>query len=98
MFGLTKAEEATLRRLKTPRAIQDFLDTLPINHEKRGETNYSPRLVLREKKAHCLEGALLAAAALWLQGKPPLLMDFRTRGTTRTMSARSIRRTATGAP
>lgn len=38
----------------------------------------SPRRVLREKKAHCLEGALFAAGALLLQGKDPLLMDLST--------------------
>ena len=36
----------------------------------------SPRRVLREYKAHCIEGALLAAAALWLHGEPPLLLDL----------------------
>lgn len=38
----------------------------------------SPRRVLREKKAHCMEGALLAAAALWLQGEKPLILDLKT--------------------
>ena len=78
MFGLTREEERILRKLNTPAKIQDFLDSLPMNHEKRGETYLSPRRVLREKKAHCLEGALLAAAALWIRGQEPLLMDFRT--------------------
>lgn len=78
MLGLTRDEEATLRKLSAPAKIQDFLDRLPMNHEKRGETYMSPRRVLRERKAHCLEGALLAAAALWLRGQKPLLMDFRT--------------------
>jgi hypothetical protein len=45
----------------------------------------SPRRMLRERKAHCVEGALLAAAAFWLHGKPPLpgiqprAMDQQTR-------------------
>ncbi len=50
-----------------------------MNHEKRGETHMSVRRALREKKAHCIEGALLAAAALRLQGKKPLLMDLRAK-------------------
>ena len=79
MFGLTRTEEATLRKLKTPILIQDFLDRLPTNFEKNGDTHFSPRRVLREKKAHCIEGALLAATALWLQGKPPLLLDLKTK-------------------
>jgi hypothetical protein len=71
-------ERALLRKLSTPEKIQDFLDTLPINHEKRGETCYSPRVVLRKKKAHCLEGALLAAAALAFHGEEPLLLNLKS--------------------
>ncbi len=76
MFDLTKEEENTLRKLSTPIKIQDFLDAIPMNHEKKGETHFSPRRVLREKKAHCIEGALLAATALWLHGEEPLVMDL----------------------
>ncbi len=79
MFGLTKREKAILVRLDAPQKIQDFLDRLPVNFEKHGETHYSPRRVLREHKAHCIEGALLAAAALWLHGEKPLLLDLKTR-------------------
>ncbi len=78
-FGLTKNEERTLRRLSTPVKIQDFLDKLPMNGEKNGDTHMSPRRVLREKKAHCIEGALLAAAALLLHGEPPLIMNLSPR-------------------
>lgn len=79
MFGLTKQEEKILRRLDTPIKIQDYLDRLPINHEKQGDTHYSPRMVLQKQKAHCIEGALLAAVAFWIQGKPPLLLDLKTK-------------------
>lgn len=79
MFGLTKHEETLLRKLKTPALIQDYLDRLPINFESEGDTHYSPRVVLRKKTAHCIEGALLAATALWLQGKAPLLLDLKTK-------------------
>jgi len=78
MQGLTTTEERLFRKLNTPARIQDFLDKLPINHEKKGETCYSPRMVLRTKKAHCLEGALLAAAILAYHGYPSLLMHFAT--------------------
>lgn len=67
-----------LRKLRTPIAIQDFLDSLPINHEKHGETCMSPSQVLKMKKAHCLEGAVLAAAALSLHGHKPLLMNLKS--------------------
>ncbi|OJI09196.1 MAG: hypothetical protein COV08_01890 [Candidatus Vogelbacteria bacterium CG10_big_fil_rev_8_21_14_0_10_49_38] len=69
-----------LRRLSTPAKIQDYLDALPLNWEKNGETYFSPRRVLREQKAHCFEGALLAALALWLAGREPLLLDLKTQG------------------
>ncbi|MEN9560771.1 MAG: hypothetical protein RIQ56_44 [Candidatus Parcubacteria bacterium] len=78
MFGLTKTELRILKRLHTPQKIQDFLNTLSINFEKNGETLLSPRKVLKERKAHCIEGALLAALALWINGKEPLIMDFAT--------------------
>ncbi|MBA3550884.1 hypothetical protein H0W32_01600 [Patescibacteria group bacterium] len=77
MFDLTKAELSTLRKLSTPIKIQDYLDTLPINFEKKGETHMSPRRVLREKIAHCIEAALLAATALWLRGHEPLILDLK---------------------
>ena len=78
--GLTESELKFLRTLSTPQKIQDYLDTLPINFEKKGETCMSPRRVLREQKAHCIEGAMLAAVALWLQGEKPLLLDLKNKG------------------
>ena len=66
---LTKEELTILKKLNTPIKIQNFLDTLPINHEKKKETYMSPRRVLREKKAMCIEGAMLACLCLYLQGK-----------------------------
>src|SRR3989344_2119740 len=79
MFGLEAKELKILKKLSSPKKIQDFLDNLPANFEKGGETIMSPRRVLRAKKGHCLEGALLAGAALWISGEPALLMDFRSR-------------------
>ncbi len=80
MFGLTKQELAVFKKLSSPIKIQDYLDRLPMNHEKKGETHMSPRRVLREKKAHCFEGALFAATALWVNGEAPLLMDLQSTG------------------
>ena len=77
--GLTLNEYETLARLSTPIKIQDFLDTLPMNWEENGDTHRSPQRVLQEKKAHCIEGALLAAAALWIAGEPPLIMNLSPR-------------------
>ncbi len=75
---LSSQERKIFQSLRTPQKIQDFLDTLPINFEETKEGVLSPRRVLREKKAHCLEGALFAAASLAYHGYSPLLMDFRT--------------------
>lgn len=72
----TSAERRTLARLNTPQKIQKFLDEVGYNKEPDGATCYSPRLVLRHGKAHCMEGALLAAAALAFHGDPPLLLDL----------------------
>ena len=72
-FGLTPENLRELRALKTPVRIQKFLDALTYQY---GDTAWSPQRVLRERKGHCLEGALLAAAALRLNGYPPLLMDL----------------------
>jgi len=78
MYNLSKKEEKILRSLDTPKKIQDFLNKIPINFEREGDTCYSPRKVLREKKAHCIEGALLAAFCFKLQGKKPLVVDLKT--------------------
>jgi hypothetical protein len=74
---LTPAELAIFRRrLGTPARIQRFLDDMPYNTESDGETFQSPRRVLRDRTANCIEGAVLAAAALRVQGQPPLVMDL----------------------
>ena len=73
----TSAELAAFRRrLDTPAKIQRYLDAIPYNLETDGETFRSPRRVLRDRTANCIEGAVLAAAALRVQGNPPLIMDL----------------------
>src|SRR5271157_1793970 len=72
----TAAERAVFRRLATPEKIQRFLDELPYNKEPHGDTCRSPRRVLRDHTAHCMEGALFGAAALRMLGHPPLLLDL----------------------
>jgi hypothetical protein len=75
---LTPRERNTFAKLRTPRAIQDFLDRVPINWEEDGRTALSPRRVLRENLAHCFEAAVLAAACLAYHGRPALLIDLQT--------------------
>ncbi|MBU6321575.1 MAG: hypothetical protein KGI78_02070 [Patescibacteria group bacterium] len=74
--GLAPEAFSVLAKLTTPIAIQDFLDALPMNWEKGGETHRSPAAALQAEKAHCIEGALIAAAALWIHGEAPLVMDL----------------------
>ena len=74
-FGLSAADVRTLRALKTPARIQKFVDALEYQY---ADTAGSPARVLRERKGHCLEGALVAAAALRVNGHPPLVMDLES--------------------
>ena len=67
------AEIRALRTLKSPAGIQRFLDGIPYH---LAGTAWSPRTVLREKTAHCLEGAIFGAAALRVLGFPPLILDL----------------------
>jgi hypothetical protein len=76
-LGLTKAEFAALRRLDSPLKIQAFLYGLKQNFEVEGDTCRAVRAVLRTESAHCIEGAMLAACALWIGGERPLLLDMR---------------------
>jgi hypothetical protein len=59
--------------MRTPAGVQKFLDRLPYHP---ADTAWSPRRVLQEETAHCLEGAVFAAAALRVLGFPPLVMDL----------------------
>jgi hypothetical protein len=47
------------------------------NFEPDGDSCNSVRVVLRRRRAHCIEGAMLAACALWIHGEPPLLLDLQ---------------------
>jgi hypothetical protein len=70
----TRAELAFFRRLSSPERIQTFLDGL----RYRAETEPAcPRGVIAERRAHCYDGALFAAAALRRLGHPPRLVDLR---------------------
>ena len=54
-FGYSKEEIKLFRKLNSPQKIQDFLNSLPFNFEKGGESCLSPRSVLETKTAHCVE-------------------------------------------
>jgi hypothetical protein len=71
--GFSSGEIRKLRALRSPVGIQRALDAMPYH---LAETAWSPRRVLAAHTAHCLEGAIFAAAALRALGFPPLLLDL----------------------
>src|ERR1700733_3030649 len=79
-LGLSRAQARRLVRLETPARIQSFINRLPANFEPNGDTCLSAAEALRQRRAHCIEAAFIAACALWMNGFPPLLLDFQARG------------------
>jgi hypothetical protein len=79
MLGLSQEELAILEKLDTPEKIQDFLDAFPSNLSRYSDSCSSPRMALRKGRAHCIEGAFIAATALWLHGEKPLLLDLKAK-------------------
>ena len=76
---LTARERALYARLNTPEQIQRYLnEDCVYNKEPDGPSCRGPRWVIRERRAHCMEGSIFAAAALRLQGYPPLIWDLET--------------------
>lgn len=69
-------ERQILGKLNSPVKIQDYLNSFPYQLNKKNQTLSSPRVVIREQRANCIEGALLAATALWYHGHKPLLLDL----------------------
>jgi hypothetical protein len=75
-IGLTKEELAIFSPLDTPEKIQTFVSAIPHNFERNGDSCMSVREVLAQRRAHCIEGAIVAALAFWVHGEKPLLMDL----------------------
>lgn len=73
----TPKERKIFSKLKTPAKIQDYLNSLEFNFEKEKETCMSPRRVIESQKAHCMEAAMFAAAAIEFHGSKPLVVDLR---------------------
>jgi len=71
-------ERELIRKLNTPRRVQQFLHDLPYNWEQGRETLRTFRGVARRGQAHCLEAALAAAAILEQHGYSPLLLDLES--------------------
>ncbi len=76
---LTRQEKAVYSRLTTPERVQRYLNEECIyNKEPDGPSCRGPRWVIQAHRAHCMEGSIFAAAALRLQGHPPLIWDLET--------------------
>jgi hypothetical protein len=74
----TRHEWQIVQSHRTPEQVQRFLRTIGYNREVEGETCYSFRRVLRQHRAHCLEGALVAATILEQHGYPPILVSIES--------------------
>jgi len=59
--------------LRSPLAVQEYLDSIPYKAE---ELDRSPLRVLTDGQAHCLDGGIFAALALWQNGSRPLILDL----------------------
>jgi hypothetical protein len=77
IWDFSKEERRVFAELSKPEKIQAFLDQeIRYNTEPNGPSCRSPRRVLRDGVAHCMEGALFAAASLRHHGYPPLILDL----------------------
>src|SRR5262249_55047932 len=78
LSAFTETERRLIKRLRTPEAIQHFLNRLPYNTESRGETLRSFREVVRHGRAHCAEATLFSACILEQHGYPPLILSIES--------------------
>jgi hypothetical protein len=70
---LPPPQRAVFRGLKSPAEVQEYLDSLPYRAE---ELDRSPLRVMTDGQAHCLDGGIFAALALWRIGFRPLIIDL----------------------
>ncbi len=74
---LSPAERRIIAKLNSPKKIQDYLEALPQNFPSSREGILPPAQVLAQNRAHCIEGAVLAATSLAYHGREPLLLDLQ---------------------
>jgi len=79
MTRFRSAERRLIARLRTPAAVQRYLNRLPYNNEPGGRaTLRSFRGVVAHGCAHCLEAALFAAVVMEQHGYPQLVLSFES--------------------
>ncbi len=74
---LADTERGMISGLTSPARIQAFLDDIAYSTD---DFYRCPLRVLRERTAHCFDGAVFAAAALRRLGHPPLILDLLSNG------------------
>src|ERR1051325_339571 len=74
----TRKEWQLIQDHRTPLQVQKYLSSLPYNSEPEKPSCLSFRGVVREQKAHCLEGAIAAAVILEQYGYPPMLISIES--------------------
>src|SRR5688500_7865301 len=68
--AFTRRERRIVEQLRTPVQVQGWLNAMPYNWERHGETARTFRGVVARGQAHCLEAALSAATILEQHGYP----------------------------
>jgi hypothetical protein len=78
--SFTARERRLVSRLRTPAAVQRYLNALPYNTEPPPgrATLRSFRGVVTHGTAHCLEAAITAAVILEQHGYPPIVMSLES--------------------
>jgi len=78
--AFTRAERRVIDQLRTPRAVQRYLNGLTYNTEPPpgGPQQRTFRSVVATGTAHCLEAALTAAVILEQHGYPPTVMSLES--------------------
>jgi len=72
-LSLSPVDRRQVAGLVSPATVQVFLNTIPYSED---HFYRCPLRVLRERKAHCFDGALFAAMALRRLGFPPKILEL----------------------
>jgi hypothetical protein len=76
----TEDERHIIQTCDTPEKVQAFIGTIPYSFENDGVARLrSFRRVVRDRLAHCFEGALTAATILSHHGYPPRILCMEAR-------------------
>ena len=77
-YRYTEKEIKLFKKLNSPHKIQNYINSLHFNFDEKWSSCMSPRKVIEQKKADCIEGALLASAILEFHGYKPIILDLRS--------------------